>query len=169
VGFGVLSDAVVGGTLAGTGGSAFATDLQLTTAWNVNAAYEHFWNPQWRTSLYGGYAAVSYNTNANGNLCRRLAVEMPPVLAVRRSLRRLRHGLEYLVARLTDQWNITKDFYMGFDALYARLNSASMVNAVNSGEIGAVNAASISDVGNWQFRFRVHRDFIPDRGIRSDK
>jgi len=59
------------------------------------------------------------------------------------------------------QWNITKDFYMGFDALYARLNSASMVNAVNSGEIGAVNAASISDVGNWQFRFRVHRDFYP--------
>ena len=46
-----------------------ATDRQLTTAWNVNAAYEHFWNPRWRTSLYGGYAAVSYNNDGNAMLC----------------------------------------------------------------------------------------------------
>ena len=57
LGFGVLSDAVYGGTLV----AGNASQLSLTTAWNVNAAYEHFWNPQWRTSLYGGYAAVSYN------------------------------------------------------------------------------------------------------------
>jgi len=38
-GFGVLSDAVYGGLLS------TATDLELTTAWNINAAYEHFWNP----------------------------------------------------------------------------------------------------------------------------
>jgi hypothetical protein len=162
VGFGVLSDAVVGGTLAGTGGSAFATDLQLTTAWNVNAAYEHFWNPQWRTSLYGGYAAVSYNTNANGNLCRALGggnATGSGSSAVATPGCDMDWSTWWLGSRT--QWNITKDFYMGFDALYARLNSASMVNAVNSGEIGAVNAASISDVGNWQFRFRVHRDFYP--------
>ena len=53
---GPVSDAVYGGT----GLWRTATDLQLTTAWNVNAAYEHFWNPRWRTSLYGGYAQVSY-------------------------------------------------------------------------------------------------------------
>ena len=46
-----------------------ATDLELTTAWNVNAAYEHFWNPRWRTSLYGGYAAVSYNGRGNAIPC----------------------------------------------------------------------------------------------------
>ncbi|HEX3164079.1 MAG TPA: porin, partial [Pseudolabrys sp.] len=36
-GFGPMSDAVYNGTLTGTGTSA-ATDLELTTAWNVNAA-----------------------------------------------------------------------------------------------------------------------------------
>ncbi len=66
-GFGMLSDAVVGGTLAGR--PTATTDLELTTAWNVNAAYEHFWNPRWRTSLYGGYAAVSYNDRGNGLVC----------------------------------------------------------------------------------------------------
>ena len=47
VSFGVVTDAVYGGALA-TGN---ASDLSLTTAWNVNAAYEHFWNARWRTSL----------------------------------------------------------------------------------------------------------------------
>jgi hypothetical protein len=63
-GFGTLTDAVYGGTIAG----GTATNLELTTAWNVNAAYEHFWNPRWRTSVYGGYAAVSYDTAANNLL-----------------------------------------------------------------------------------------------------
>ena len=53
-GFGVLSDAVYGG--ATFPARLRQPALQLTTAWNVNAAYEHFWNPRWRTSLYGGYA-----------------------------------------------------------------------------------------------------------------
>ena len=49
------------------------TDVELTTAWNVNAAYEHFWNPRWRTSLYGGYAEVKYSGTANDILCALLA------------------------------------------------------------------------------------------------
>ena len=62
---GLMNDAVYGGTVA-----ANTTGLELTTAWNVNAAYEHFWwNPRWRTSLYGGYAEVSYGGAANNMLC----------------------------------------------------------------------------------------------------
>jgi hypothetical protein len=66
--FGVLSDCVYGGTLlAGT-----ATSCHLTTAWGFNASYEHYWNPQWHTSLYGAYYAVSYDKglgSANAMLC----------------------------------------------------------------------------------------------------
>ena len=63
-GFGVVSDSVYGAT-----GS-----VDLTTAWSVNAAYEHFWTKRWQTSVYGGYLATSYNTTANANLC---VVETP--------------------------------------------------------------------------------------------
>ena len=60
-GFGPIADAVYGGLIGtGTGGTLLRPTLELTTAWNVNAAYEHFWSPRWRTSLYGGYAKVSY-------------------------------------------------------------------------------------------------------------
>src|SRR5262249_44254143 len=115
-GYGLMGDAVYNGVLGGTGGLA-PTSLQLTTAWNVNAAYEHFWNPQWRTSLYGGYAAVTYNSNANSILCG--------------------FGSNGVVTNGCDndwqtwwigsrtQWNITKDFYMGLDVMYSKLQSAT--------------------------------------------
>ena len=35
--------------------------IELTKAWSINGAYQHIWNPQWNTSVYGGYTAVSYN------------------------------------------------------------------------------------------------------------
>ena len=41
----------------GCGGST----IQLTTAWSVQAAYEHFWTPSLRTSLVGAYTDISYN------------------------------------------------------------------------------------------------------------
>ncbi len=40
---------------------AVQQQLELTTAWGVNAAYEHHWNQQWQTSVYGGYIERSYN------------------------------------------------------------------------------------------------------------
>ena len=66
LGYGIQSDGVYGGTL----GLGTATDIQLTTAWNVNASYEHFWSPRWRTSIHGGYAEVKYGEQANAILCR---------------------------------------------------------------------------------------------------
>jgi len=148
-GFGVLSDAVYGGSLAGVGVTA-ATELELTTAWNVNAAFEHFWNPRWRTSLYGGYAAVSYNDVANrlianGNLSPAPGFDND-------------WSTWWLGSRT--QWNVTKDFYMGVDVMYAKLRSATTNNGLVQGfAIGS--ATTVSDVDNWQFRFRVHRDFYP--------
>jgi hypothetical protein len=137
-GAGILSDAVFGGTLTGVGVDA-ATDLQLTTAWNVNAAYEHFWSPRWRTSLYGGYADVNYN---NAGLLRPFD-------------RASSDWSTWWLGSRT-QWNVTKDFYMGLDVMYAKLNSIERLGTAAIG--GATHA---SDVDNWQFRFRVHRDFYP--------
>jgi len=154
-GFGIMSDAVYSGAL-GLTGSAAATSLELTTAWNINAAYEHFWNPRWRTSLYGGYAAVSYNSNANSILCG--------------------FGTNGLVTNRCDndwqtwwigsrtQWNVTKDFYMGVDVMYSKLSSATVLVSPSVGALAiSPNLGQIPQVDpdNWSFRFRVHRDFYP--------
>ena len=58
------------GCPAGVSNSA----VQLTTAWGVNAAYEHFWTPSLRTSLVGGYFESKQNAAASAMMCENFAV-----------------------------------------------------------------------------------------------
>ena len=39
-------------------------EIELTRAWGIYAACEQVWNPKWKTSIYSGWIAVSYNDNA---------------------------------------------------------------------------------------------------------
>ena len=51
---------------------------------------------------------------------------------------------------------------MGFDVLYSKLDSASTFNGLNTTQITtASGVTNIANQDNWQFRFRVHRDFYP--------
>ncbi len=121
-GYGVLSDAVFGGTLAQNN----STSLQLTTAWGVNGGFEHHWNPQWRTSIYGGYAEVNYGTRANAILCSLQGGGNGTgvgTTAVATAGCDNDWNVWYLGTRT--QWNVTKDFYMGVDVMYTSLQSAS--------------------------------------------
>ena len=156
-GWGPLADAVYGGSITGVGLTA-ATDLTLLTAWNINAAYEHFWNPRWRTSLYGGYAAVSGGDSATSLAC---GFGTGGVVTNSCDL-----GWDTYWIGTRTQWNVTKDFYMGLDVLYQKLQSAS--GAVVAGTtLVPANGATVggflpaTDPDNWSFRFRVHRDFYP--------
>jgi hypothetical protein len=145
--FGLLSDGVYGGTIAGGN----ATGVELTKAWGFNAAYEHFWNPAWKTSVYGGYAAVRYGDRANNMLCGgvggiALGSGAPVVVGCDNNW-----SSWWLGSRT--QWNVTKDFYMGVDVLYSKLSTAT--NAA----VQPVALTSSQD--NVAIRFRVHRDFMP--------
>ena len=162
--YAVLSDGVYGG-------SAFngtATSVQLTTAWGLNVGYEHFWTPQWRTSLYGGWASVSYNSQANNMLCV-LQGDAENFGTGTRGIANPgcnNNWSSWYVGSRT-QWNVTKDFYMGLDVAYLKLEGMSTSNGLiaGAGVIPAnTNQAIIRNVGdqdNWMARFRVHRDFYP--------
>jgi len=143
IGFGVLTDAVFSAT--GT------TDLQLTTAWNVNAAYEHFWNARWRTSVYGGYVATSFNSTANNILC----TGSPTTVLAGCDM----NWNSWWVGSRT-QWNVTRDFYLGVDVMYSKLQSATApVGYVPT--FAPAGVTSIKDVDNWSVRLRAHKDFYP--------
>src|SRR3954466_4396411 len=62
VGFGATTDGVYMPGAAGTGG------IVLTTAWGLRGAFNHNWNPNWSSSLFGSYSAVRYDGGANDNL-----------------------------------------------------------------------------------------------------
>jgi hypothetical protein len=49
------------------------TGQQLTTAYGGSLAFEHGWNAEWRTSVFGGAQWVDYNSTANAILCSKFA------------------------------------------------------------------------------------------------
>jgi Porin subfamily len=157
-GYGLISDAVYGGTVNGTD----ATSLNLTTAWGVNAAFNHYWNDSWQTSLYGGYAAVSYNDQANAILC---SMEGGGNGAGVGSAAVATAGCDnnwnvwWLGSRT--QWNVSKDFYLGVDIMYESLQSATAVNGILPVAAQADGSTLVSNQDAWQFEFRAHKDFYP--------
>jgi hypothetical protein len=66
--FGYVLDGIYTGTNAANG-----TNIQLSNAWEVSAFYEHYWSPQWRTSLFGNYSSISYGANADAALIANLS------------------------------------------------------------------------------------------------
>ena len=170
--FGIMSDGVYGGNIF----NGNATGIQLTTAWGVNAGYEHFWNPQWRTSLYGGYAATSYNSQANALLCQAYGAGNggQGIFAIASAGCNNNWNQWWIGSRT--QWNVTKDFYMGLDVAYVKMDTATLPGGVSGGTAGTGPQGTntqifpantntfprfISSEDNWQVRFRVHRDFYP--------
>jgi hypothetical protein len=78
IAFGHVLDGVYTSGSAGTACSNVATpnpgvncgsDIEKTTVWTVGGFYEHKWNPQWKTSLYGGYVRVEYSDTAANYIC----------------------------------------------------------------------------------------------------
>jgi hypothetical protein len=148
--YGVNTDSVYAGP--GAGG---ATSQQLTSAWNVNAAYEHYWNKQWKTSAFGGYAAVSYNATANGILCY---AEGQVVAAGCNN-----NWSTYWIGSRT-QFNLDASTYLGLEGFYQGITSATPGGTgllSPQQQTTTASVVSAANVGIWTGRFRVHRDFYP--------
>ena len=163
-GWGVVSDAVYAGTLA----AGNATDLELTTAWNVNAAYEHFWSPRWRTSLYGGYAQVKYGDTANSILCgfgpaRRWLLQPASAVTTIGKPGGSAHARSG-TSRRTSTWVSTCSTRKSRAPTLALLQYSAAVRhrvASTARASGTAGQLPQSDVDNFSVRFRVHRDFYP--------
>jgi hypothetical protein len=165
VGYGILTDAVYSN---GTG------EVELTTAWGVNAAYEHFWRPDLRTSLYGSYAQVKYNDAANTAIC--ISQTTPNLTGGTISFigtatlpasgpGTCNNNFNWWAVGSRTQWNITPWFYVGFDVVYQKLETASAGATVYYTQLANTakpqNIYRVTDQDNWAFRVRAHRDIVP--------
>ncbi len=156
-GFGIISDSVYGGSVA----TGSATSVQLTTAWGVNAAYEHFWNPHWQTSVYGAYQAFSYNGIANGWLCTAENTAIPGSGVAGIASAACNNNFNVWNIGTRTQFNIDSQTYLGVDVVYQSLQTASsgMTTAYGSG--AQAGAKVIGNQSAWMAEFRVHRNFYP--------
>ncbi|HWX83032.1 MAG TPA: porin, partial [Xanthobacteraceae bacterium] len=167
--FGVLSDCVYAGTVA----AGNATGCLLTSAWGINAAYEHYWTPAWHTSLYGAYYQVTYGQgtgSASANLCSAagfgtLTGSLAGTLAQANPGCNMNWSTWGIGSRT--QWDVTKTFYLGVDVLYTNLHSAQTGTGSVIGPAGfasfAFGGATVNEANasNWMVSVRAHRDFLP--------
>jgi hypothetical protein len=163
LGYGVGTDCVFGGTLA----AGTATGCFLTTAWEVDAAYEHYWTPQWHQSLVGAYMAHNYDSSANAILCAAQGFGAGTGSgAVATAGCNNNWAFWGVGSRL--QWDVTKSFYIGVEAIYQHLNTATNPAGLTSPAISpagsgctAATPCTVSDQSNWTFTLRMHKDFLP--------
>jgi len=143
-GFGVSSDNIIDAA----GGN------HLTTAWGVNAAYEHFWNKSWQTSVYGAYLAENYDAVANASLC---AMEASAMVFTNCN----NNWALWNVGTRT-QWNVDSQTALGVDIVYQRLVSANKgLGGLTTVGTQAAGVRTIQDQGAWMGQFRIHRNFYP--------
>jgi hypothetical protein len=155
LGFGLLMDGIYNGTTL--------TDVDLVTVWSANAAYEHLWSPQWRTSIYTGILGVNYDSAAAGAICSALITAGNLTSANTCS-----PNWNMWEAGTRTQWNPVPDLDIGLDLLYYRLNTSfngqhvnytgndtfPNISAVAAGTYNASNINALAAV------FRIQRNFL---------
>jgi hypothetical protein len=158
--------------------SGIETGIELTEVWSVNAAYEHVWSPNWRTSVYGGYTEVNYNAAAEAIVNAHLpgaagtircgvpvagAVWPPINLPVGGGGNSCSPDYSYYQIGSRTQWNPVSGLDIGLDVFYTHLNTA--YKGVATGIYPANNARpavnSIDDQDNWSAIVRWQRSFFP--------
>jgi hypothetical protein len=165
-GFGFYEDATFLDSGATTNPNGAPTSFNLTTAWSVFASYEHFWTPNLRTSIYGSYASITHNDDAKLQICNGFGVPTDV---------QCNPDFQIWSIGSRSQWNVTKDFYVGVDVIYSKLNTATVNNGnpvflagagpdINTTLLPGSKPAGFyrtEDQDAWSFTWRAHRDIVP--------
>jgi hypothetical protein len=153
-------------------------EVQLTTTWGINAAYDHLWLPNFRTSIYGSYIRVEYGNNANLAICNAQTVpnfpnvNLPGVSATAGAIGftglqvaqgACNNNFNWWQLGSRTQYNFTPWFYVGFDVIYQKLETASNGATVtyNSNIAKPTAFYQLQNQDNYGLRIRVHRDIVP--------
>ncbi|MBZ0141818.1 MAG: porin [Pseudorhodoplanes sp.] len=148
IGVGWIADAYYD---AGTVGSS----LQLTQAFSAVAAFEHYWTPTLRTSIYGGYFDFEANSAALDARCAGVA----------------RIGGGTLSAGCADWsawqigsrtlWNPVANLDVGLDIVYTEVDSALKGGTAAAGAAGLPPTLIYNDTHVWSGILRFQRNFWP--------
>src|SRR5262245_2579265 len=148
------------------------TEVELTRAWSVQAAYQHIWSPRWKTSLVGGYASVDYNGNATailnsalvaGPVCARPFAGLVGNLSAVRADAGNNCNPDYAFWEIGSrtQWNPVQQLDIGFELFYSHHLTAYKGPALYTANPSRPAVALIDDGGVLSAIFRWQRNFYP--------
>jgi hypothetical protein len=163
IGFGWVDDAFFANTAA-TGG----TGLQLSTMWNIFAAIQHYWVPDVRTSLYGGYVQYKANSSAVDTLiCAPIhfgtggTTAQPAVSAT--------GCADWAAWQIGSRtiWNPVRNLDVGVEALYTDLSKSAFSGAnvafvpTNTGQTAPGSTFRADSTHIWSGILRIQYNFYP--------
>jgi hypothetical protein len=162
VGVGWISDGVF----------ALGTEVELTRVWSAMVAYEHIWNPRWKTSWFGGYLNVNYNDRATdilnsalvaGSVCPRpFAGIVGNFSAIRADIgNSCNPDYSYYEIGTRTQFNPVPQLDIGFEVLYSHLNTAFKGAALYTVNAPRPAVTLIDDQNIWSAFMRWQRNFYP--------
>jgi hypothetical protein len=121
----VYNSAVIAGANNPTGAAIAVSGQQLTTTYGGNIAFEHGWNAEWRTSVFGGVEKIDYNATANAILCSqyRSAVATPGLLSNFNTTCNMDYTMWGVGSRTT--WSPVKDLLIGAEVFWTNHHSGN--------------------------------------------
>ena len=149
IAFAGVSDAVLGGTsIAGA-----TTGLALTSAWGVRGGFIHNWNPRWNSSIFGGYASLSYSGTGKTLVCAAVA----PLLVAGSTCN---PDFDIWQIGTKTSWTPVENMTFSGEVLYTSLNQ-KYSGAIALPAIGTKPAGTyeFKDQDTWSLAFRAQRNF----------
>jgi hypothetical protein len=160
IGLGWLDDGFMGNTR-----EIGAHGIDLATNWNVFAAIQHYWVPEVRTSLYGGYAQYKANSTAvDVEICQELNEGELAGFHGHVSPTGCLDWAAWTIGSRT-LWNPTKNLDVGVDVLYTSMSKTAFSGAVavipNQPGTGGTSTLNVADTHIWAGILRVQYNFLP--------
>jgi hypothetical protein len=136
--------------------------FELTTTWTAGAGYEHFWLPNFSTTVYGNYTQVRYNDTVINNdfFCHGSGTATQNIILTGSG--RCDPGFNYWTVGTHTDWYPVAGFRLAVDVLYARVETAfdgqtvSLSKAQGARPTGLYTA---KDQGTLSVVFRAQRNF----------
>ncbi|ETR76155.1 polymerase [Afipia sp. P52-10] len=132
------------------------TGQQLTTAYGGAVAFEHGWNPEWRTSVFGGAQFVDYNATANAILCSKFTAA-----TLSNANTTCNMDMRIVGAGTRTYWTPVRDLTIGVEFLWQQIHSGNEGAAMALPAQGYKPAAvyEVKDQNVFSGMFAVRRFF----------
>jgi len=144
--------------------------IELTTAWSAQGGYAHYWSPTWNTTIFAGYANISYDSTAksyfSGAVCGVGGTGATVQTAVSfAATNNCNPNWSYLETGLKTAWTPVPGLTFSTEALYTRVWSGfAGAGTINASAPGArpTGTYNFSNQNIWSSYFRVQRTFNAD-------
>jgi hypothetical protein len=144
--FGYVLDGVYSGTSAANG-----TKINLSNAWEVSGFYEHYWNPAWRTSVFGNYSQISYGGAGDALLMANLSGALPTTGRFVATPGTNGGSMKFATAQVGTRtaWTPVKDLTISAEFIYSRLiNNLNGTFVTTAGGVPGAAAGTVYTMGS---------------------